>query len=136
MIQFKTVELAHFYFAVSEFGRPLHKLSKVDRLGIILKQGVTKLRMNTEGGGGGGGAQQELDLLFLVDSSASVGAENFYNEIKFIKKVIYFVLKHFLQEDEKRDHLWLWLTLTNDLTRSKIWRKQNGFFLLFFSLVL
>ena len=30
----------------------------------------------------------ETDLVFLVDSSASVGAENFYNEIKFIRKLL------------------------------------------------
>ena len=30
----------------------------------------------------------EADLVFLVDSSASVGAENFYNEIKFIRKLL------------------------------------------------
>ena len=29
-----------------------------------------------------------MDLVFLVDSSASVGAENFYNEIKFIRKLL------------------------------------------------
>ncbi len=26
--------------------------------------------------------------MFLVDSSASVGADNFYNEIKFIRKLL------------------------------------------------
>ena len=31
-----------------------------------------------------------MDLVFLVDSSASVGSQNFYNEIKFIRKVLYF----------------------------------------------
>ena len=65
---------------VSEFGRPLHRLSKVDRLGIILKEGVRKLRSHPP-------SHEVVDLLFLVDSSASVGAENFYNEIKFIRKV-------------------------------------------------
>ena len=30
----------------------------------------------------------EADLVFLVDSSASVGATNFYNEIKFIRKLL------------------------------------------------
>ena len=29
----------------------------------------------------------EADLVFLVDSSASVGADNFRNEIKFVRKV-------------------------------------------------
>lgn len=31
---------------------------------------------------------QRLELVFLVDSSASVGAENFFNEIKFVKKLL------------------------------------------------
>ena len=35
-----------------------------------------------------GGVGYEADLVFLVDSSASVGADNFYNEIKFIRSKI------------------------------------------------
>ncbi|KAG7158260.1 Sushi, von Willebrand factor type A, EGF and pentraxin domain-containing protein 1-like 3 [Homarus americanus] len=31
---------------------------------------------------------QRIELVFLVDSSASVGAENFFNEIKFVKKLL------------------------------------------------
>ena len=31
----------------------------------------------------------QAELVFLVDSSASVGSDNFYNEIKFIRKVNY-----------------------------------------------
>ena len=50
--------------------------SKVDRLGAVLKSGVSRLR-----------GRAEADLVFLVDSSASVGAENFHNEIKFVRKV-------------------------------------------------
>ena len=34
------------------------------------------------------GPSAEADLVFLVDSSASVGAENFYNEIRFIRKLL------------------------------------------------
>ena len=52
---------------------------KVDVLGRLLKKHVTNLRT---------GSGQEADLVFLVDSSASVGAENFYNEIKFIRKLL------------------------------------------------
>ena len=33
-------------------------------------------------------SEVEVDLVFLVDSSASVGADNFYNEIKFIRKLL------------------------------------------------
>ena len=31
---------------------------------------------------------QRIELVFLVDASASVGAENFFNEIKFVKKLL------------------------------------------------
>ena len=30
---------------------------------------------------------QKVELVFLVDSSTSVGAENFFNELKFVKKL-------------------------------------------------
>lgn len=29
-----------------------------------------------------------MELVFLVDSSASVGSENFFNELKFVKKLL------------------------------------------------
>eukprot|EP00095_Tigriopus_kingsejongensis_P000543 maker-scaffold212_size255419-snap-gene-0.10 protein:Tk00543 transcript:maker-scaffold212_size255419-snap-gene-0.10-mRNA-1 annotation:"hypothetical protein BRAFLDRAFT_103549" len=63
-----------------EFGRHSkpHQ-SKVDRLGSVLKREVARLRNHRS---------QEVDLVFLVDSSASVGAENFHNEIKFIRKLL------------------------------------------------
>ena len=50
--------------------------SRADRLGAVLKSGVSRLR-----------GRAEADLVFLVDSSASVGADNFHNEIKFVRKV-------------------------------------------------
>ena len=50
--------------------------SKVEKLGNTLKNRVSKLR-----------SREGVDLVFLVDSSASVGSQNFYNEIKFIRKV-------------------------------------------------
>ena len=50
--------------------------SRADRLGAVLKSGVSRLR-----------GRAEADLVFLVDSSASVGADNFRNEIKFVRKV-------------------------------------------------
>ena len=31
---------------------------------------------------------QKVELVFLVDSSASVGSENFFNELKFVKKLL------------------------------------------------
>ena len=49
---------------------------KVEKLGNTLRKRVSKLRSN-----------EGVDLVFLVDSSASVGSQNFYNEIKFIRKV-------------------------------------------------
>lgn len=53
--------------------------SKVEVLGEVLKQRVQALR-NVPG--------QKVELVFLVDSSASVGAENFFNELKFVKKLL------------------------------------------------
>ena len=61
---------------MNEFGKLTGRRSKVDMLGNILKRRVSALR-----------SQQGADLVFLVDSSASVGSQNFYNEIKFIRKV-------------------------------------------------
>ena len=55
-----------------------HRRNKLDPMGNVLKKHVTRLRRENS---------QESDIVFLVDSSASVGAQNFYNEIKFIKKV-------------------------------------------------
>ena len=52
---------------------------KVEKLGNTLRSRVSKLR-----------SRDGVDLVFLVDSSASVGSQNFYNEIKFIRKVLYF----------------------------------------------
>ncbi|KAK4305073.1 hypothetical protein Pmani_023017 [Petrolisthes manimaculis] len=53
--------------------------SKVEVLGEILKRHVQGLRQVPD---------QRLELVFLVDSSASVGAEHFFNEIKFVKKLL------------------------------------------------
>ncbi|XP_047481240.1 LOW QUALITY PROTEIN: sushi, von Willebrand factor type A, EGF and pentraxin domain-containing protein 1-like [Penaeus chinensis] len=53
--------------------------SKVEVLGEILKSHVHQLRQ---------APGQRVELVFLVDASASVGAENFFNEIKFVKKLL------------------------------------------------
>lgn len=58
-----------------EFGRAARR-GKVDVLGLVLKKRIAKLRQ-----------KGQTELVFLVDSSASVGSDNFYNEIKFIRKV-------------------------------------------------
>ncbi|XP_033101174.1 sushi, von Willebrand factor type A, EGF and pentraxin domain-containing protein 1-like isoform X2 [Anneissia japonica] len=52
---------------------------KVDMLGAMLKTRIDRLR-NVE--------NSQLELVFLVDSSASVGKTNFFNELKFVKKVL------------------------------------------------
>ena len=58
-------------------GRGGSRRIKVEKLGNTLRKRVSKLR-----------SREGVDLVFLVDSSASVGSQNFYNEIKFIRKVI------------------------------------------------
>lgn len=52
---------------------------KVELLGEILKRHVDRLR-KTE--------NKKVELVFLVDSSASVGAEDFTNELKFVRKLV------------------------------------------------
>ncbi|XP_064626004.1 sushi, von Willebrand factor type A, EGF and pentraxin domain-containing protein 1-like [Lineus longissimus] len=52
---------------------------KVERLGRLLKANVQKIR-NTPNG--------EVELVFLVDSSASVGQDNFFDELKFVRKLL------------------------------------------------
>ncbi|XP_063877551.1 sushi, von Willebrand factor type A, EGF and pentraxin domain-containing protein 1-like isoform X4 [Scylla paramamosain] len=61
-----------------EIGNEIIK-SKVEVLGEIFKQHVHGLRQVPN---------QRIELIFLVDASASVGAENFFNEIKFVKKLL------------------------------------------------
>jgi CUB/sushi domain-containing protein len=53
--------------------------TKVERLGRLLKANVQRIR-NTPNG--------EVALVFLVDSSASVGQDNFFDELKFVKKLL------------------------------------------------
>ena len=60
-----------------EFGRAARR-GRIDILGLILKKRIAHLRR-----------AGQAELVFLVDSSASVGSDNFYNEIKFIRKVNY-----------------------------------------------
>ena len=63
-----------------EFGRAARR-GKVDLLGLTLKKRIEQIRL-----------VGQAELVFLVDSSASVGSDNFYNEIKFIRKVNLFAL--------------------------------------------
>lgn len=52
---------------------------KVEVLGSALKKHIHLLRKTSE---------TKVDLIFLVDSSASVGKSNFGNELKFVRKLL------------------------------------------------
>ena len=52
---------------------------KVEHLGKMLKRQVENLRHTSN---------DKAELVFLVDSSASVGAENFFKELEFVKKLL------------------------------------------------
>ncbi|XP_052257236.1 sushi, von Willebrand factor type A, EGF and pentraxin domain-containing protein 1-like isoform X1 [Dreissena polymorpha] len=54
--------------------------SKVETLGGVLKGHIMELKRST--------MNQEIDVIFLVDSSTSVGKKNFALEIKFVKKLL------------------------------------------------
>ena len=74
------LEISNFLMLLSivandEFGRAARR-GKVDLLGLTLKKRIAQIRR-----------AGQAELVFLVDSSASVGSDNFYNEIKFIRKV-------------------------------------------------
>ena len=63
------------------FGEKDRKVGKekLEHLGDILKSQVEELRRTPN---------QVLELVFLVDSSTSVGAKDFQNELKFVKKLL------------------------------------------------
>ncbi|XP_077500331.1 sushi, von Willebrand factor type A, EGF and pentraxin domain-containing protein 1-like isoform X2 [Amblyomma americanum] len=50
---------------------------RLDSLGAVLKRHVAKLR-----------SAPRVELVFLVDSSSSVGADNFVNELRFVRKLL------------------------------------------------
>ncbi|XP_026155176.1 sushi, von Willebrand factor type A, EGF and pentraxin domain-containing protein 1 isoform X2 [Mastacembelus armatus] len=52
--------------------------SKVERLGLAFKRNVRELREKS----------LCLDLVFLVDESSSVGANNFLSELRFVRKML------------------------------------------------
>ncbi|KAM4808468.1 sushi, von Willebrand factor type A, EGF and pentraxin domain-containing protein 1 [Rhinophrynus dorsalis] len=52
--------------------------NKVEKLGQYFKKNVRRLREKS----------QNLDLVFLVDESSSVGHANFVNELRFVKKLL------------------------------------------------
>lgn len=52
--------------------------SKFQKSSETFKSAITKLKKG----------HKKIDLVFLIDSSSSVGKLNFYSEIKFVKKVL------------------------------------------------
>ena len=68
-------------FSVYEFHSPggNGKKDKLQHLGDTLKSQVEELRRTPN---------HQLELVFLVDSSSSVGFDDFQNELKFVKKLL------------------------------------------------
>lgn len=62
---------------VKTFPKATEDSQRMDRLGAVLKRHVAKLRSTAR-----------AELVFLVDSSASVGAGNFLNELRFVRKLL------------------------------------------------
>ncbi|GAB1604659.1 uncharacterized protein LOC115230414, partial [Argonauta hians] len=57
----------------------LKSKDKVQFLGGVLKRHISDLRETRN---------KRVELVFLVDNSGSVGAHNFFNEIKFVRKLL------------------------------------------------
>lgn len=53
--------------------------NKVENLGFVLKKHIHLLRRSSD---------TQVDLIFLIDSSASVGRTDFQNELKFVRKLL------------------------------------------------
>ncbi len=71
---------SHDVFEVLEPGQFISSnKEKLTRLGATLKSQVAELRETPS---------HQLELVFLVDSSTSVGATDFTNELKFVKKLL------------------------------------------------
>lgn len=52
--------------------------TKVETLSKVFKKSVQKIRQKTK----------RMDIVFLIDSSSSVGKKNFHSELKFVKKFL------------------------------------------------
>lgn len=52
--------------------------TKLDELGTVFKSSIIKLKQKNK----------KIDLVFLIDSSSSVGKVNFQNEVRFVKKLL------------------------------------------------
>ena len=61
--------------------RPLNAdfKTKVETLGAMLKRHVQRLRATEN---------KQIELVFLVDSSSSVGSEHFFDELRFVRKLL------------------------------------------------
>ncbi|XP_052833673.1 sushi, von Willebrand factor type A, EGF and pentraxin domain-containing protein 1 [Octopus bimaculoides] len=57
----------------------LKSKDKVQFLGAVLKRHISDLRQTKN---------KQVELVFLVDNSGSVGHHNFFNEIKFVRKLL------------------------------------------------
>ena len=57
----------------------LKSKDKVEFLGAVLKRHIADLRQTKN---------KQVELVFLVDNSGSVGSHNFFNEIKFVRKLL------------------------------------------------
>lgn len=68
------------YNNIHKYDRTFHnRKDKVEYLGEILKKYVDALRKTSNG---------QVELVFLVDSSTSVGMTDFDNELAFVKKLL------------------------------------------------
>lgn len=52
--------------------------SQLDAMSNVFRKVMTKIKMK----------YKKIDMVFLVDSSSSVGKENFENEISFVKRIL------------------------------------------------
>lgn len=52
--------------------------SQLDAMSNVFRKVITKIKMK----------YKKIDMVFLVDSSSSVGKENFENEISFVKRIL------------------------------------------------
>ena len=68
------------YLRQSYTGGPMSDSeSKVETLGAVLKRHIKALKDTSN---------KQIDIIFLVDSSTSVGKHNFVDEIKFVKQLL------------------------------------------------
>ncbi|XP_021351273.1 sushi, von Willebrand factor type A, EGF and pentraxin domain-containing protein 1-like [Mizuhopecten yessoensis] len=75
-----TEERRHNQYS-SYMNSPIPQLNKnkVNTLGPVLKRHVSELRETKN---------KKVDIIFLVDSSSSVGPHDFINEVKFVRKLL------------------------------------------------